>query len=755
MLKRLIVDIHRRSLWQVLSIYLFASWVALQVVDAVTGSAGLPHWVPGLTLVLLTIGLPIVLATAFVQEGPGTALPPPDSLAEGTGSLDLPTTRPGAGRRVFTWRNAVLGGMAAFALLGLVTAGYMAMRSLGIGSPGTLLAQGVIEEGASVVLADFHSASDPELGRVVARALRVDMMRSPAIRVLERADLRAALERMQLEPGASITAEIATQLAEREGYAAVIAGDVASAGTGYVLTASIMAGDGFRSVAGFRETSRSDDDLVDAIERLSRAIRNKAGESLRSVGSGPSLAHVTTGSLPALRAYTRAVDLQARGDMSSALEHAERAIALDTSFAMAYRAMAGMLLNLGIRRADIVHATRRAWELRERLPDLERQLATGSFHDRVTGDMGAAARAYEQALLVDSGSISARNSLANIYVLTGRAAEAEQLYAGGLRQGASAPLWANLALTRYRMGDFAGAVATVDSTRAALPDWGYAYQLHVELAAARFDYAAADSLVVLLDAAARTALEREHVRLDRFLLAAMRGRLREAERVLAAPGAELFLAQPLTVAGHKATVLLLRGDTAAAVRTIRDAVAAADAPFQSTSMQTLIAVLAEAGATSAAGDLLAAWQAATPVDELGMYGRPARDYSIGQVARLRRDFDSALSTLEALRTRCPGCRANSSYEIARTYDDMDRPDEAIAAYERSLGHHDPYRLIDIILLPHALKRLGELYDQRGDADNALRYYALFLANRTGADAELQPAVRLVQARVAALRARRG
>jgi hypothetical protein len=102
------------------------------------------------------------------------------------------------------------------------------------------------------------------------------------------------------------------------------------------------------------------------------------------------------------------------------------------------------------------------------------------------------------------------------------------------------------------------------------------------------------------------------VRLDRFLLSAMRGRLREAERVLAAPGAELFLAQPLTVAGHKATVLLLRGDTAAAVRTIRDAVAAADAPFQSTSTQKLIAVLAEAGATTPAGDLLGAWQAAMP-----------------------------------------------------------------------------------------------------------------------------------------------
>jgi hypothetical protein len=48
-------------------------------------------------------------------------------------------------RRLFTWRNALLGGAAAFALLGVGATGYMGMRTLGIGAPGTLLAQGVLE----------------------------------------------------------------------------------------------------------------------------------------------------------------------------------------------------------------------------------------------------------------------------------------------------------------------------------------------------------------------------------------------------------------------------------------------------------------------------------------------------------------------------------------------------------------------------------------------------------------------------------
>ncbi len=68
-LKQLIREIHRRSLWQVLGIYLVGSWFVLQVVDTMVGALKLPDWAPPIALILLIIGLPIVLATAFVQEG--------------------------------------------------------------------------------------------------------------------------------------------------------------------------------------------------------------------------------------------------------------------------------------------------------------------------------------------------------------------------------------------------------------------------------------------------------------------------------------------------------------------------------------------------------------------------------------------------------------------------------------------------------------------------------------------------------------
>ncbi len=135
-MKTLIHEIHRRSLWQVLGIYLAGSWIALQVVEILADSIGFPEWVQPFAVVLLVIGFPIVIATAFVQEG--MAAGPREAAQTGTRSAETPEVLPEAPvaasakpahRKLLTWRYALLGGAAAFALLGIVTAAYLAMRA--------------------------------------------------------------------------------------------------------------------------------------------------------------------------------------------------------------------------------------------------------------------------------------------------------------------------------------------------------------------------------------------------------------------------------------------------------------------------------------------------------------------------------------------------------------------------------------------------------------------------------------------------
>jgi TolB-like protein len=126
-MKNLILEAHRRSLWQVLGIYAVGAWIALQVVDVLANNFGLPEWFPAFALALLVLGLPIVLATAFVQEGGAPSAAPP------TAEVDTPdVAEPTSGaQNVFTWRNALLGGVGASVVWGLVALGWFALGARG------------------------------------------------------------------------------------------------------------------------------------------------------------------------------------------------------------------------------------------------------------------------------------------------------------------------------------------------------------------------------------------------------------------------------------------------------------------------------------------------------------------------------------------------------------------------------------------------------------------------------------------------
>ena len=159
--------------WGVLAVYLGASWVVLQIVDVVKQNLGLPDWVFPFALLLLLIGLPIILATALLQgrSREGGAAPGTDGDPGVTDSgrvLEEIDAGPSTGRRLFTWRNALLGGGLAFLFLAAITSAFMYMRSAGIGPVGSLVAKGVLEERSRVVLAEFE-ATDSVLARTSTR----------------------------------------------------------------------------------------------------------------------------------------------------------------------------------------------------------------------------------------------------------------------------------------------------------------------------------------------------------------------------------------------------------------------------------------------------------------------------------------------------------------------------------------------------------------------------------------------------------
>ena len=105
-----------RGFLSVLGIYAAGSWLILQIVDVLNQNLGLPPWAFSLALTLLLVGLPIVGITAFLQTRGGPRADGSAATADGTGKRAA---------RLFTWRNAALGGLAAMALWGVIATAWL------------------------------------------------------------------------------------------------------------------------------------------------------------------------------------------------------------------------------------------------------------------------------------------------------------------------------------------------------------------------------------------------------------------------------------------------------------------------------------------------------------------------------------------------------------------------------------------------------------------------------------------------------
>src|SRR6266850_1236630 len=498
-----------------------ASLVVLGLVYALMVKLGLPDWVfPG-AVALLVVGLPIMLLTGVFERR--------RALARTTGRV-VPTSQ--GLRRWFTWRRSLVGGALAFAGLGIATAIYMAMRLLGIGPVGTLVASGVLKERQPVLLADFvNRTADSTLGPTLTEAFRVDLAQSPTVKLVDAQSIAAALQRMQRPAGARLTPDLAREVALREGIKAVLTGEIAPVVKGYALSASVVTAADGQVVTAARAAASDGAHLIEAVDKLSRSLRERIGESLRTIREGAALAQVTTGSLDALRKYSQALHVEDTGDDEGALQLLEEATALDSGFAMAYRKMAVLIGNTAGSRDRIVAAMTRAFAHRDRLPELERELTTAYYYSDVDYDPAKIVAAYRAALELDPNNDIALNNLALELKIQGQVSAAESLLVRGINLGYGGVYYSNAVEFQALQGHYADAQATLERWARTSPHDPSVLQTRSWLASARRDYVRAEQATRDLQEAFKASpLWRERASSDFAFLSLVRGKLGQGAR---------------------------------------------------------------------------------------------------------------------------------------------------------------------------------------------------------------------------------
>jgi eukaryotic-like serine/threonine-protein kinase len=779
-IRHLIREVHRRSLWQVLAIYVVASAATYEVVINVVEGLGLPDWVAPTALIILLLGLPMVVATTCIHEGGPAGFDPgkpgpmrvwgiesaadavaphheagdlaaAGSVAVSAGAALADGPAPPGPHALFTWRRTTTAIVLAFAGLGLATTGFMGMRALGIGPAGTLIARGDLEPLARILVADFAAPpADSLLAYAVAAALRVDLAQSPVLQVVDPAEIRPALRRMGRVQGDRLDEAAALELAVREGIPVVLGGDITPVGSGYQIVVRLVTPDGPNVLFQGREATPDPAGVLAAVDRLSGRLRARAGESLRTIRASPPLAQVTTPSLEALQLYSasiRANRASTPAETRRAIRLLEQALERDSLFAMAWRGLGINLANAGLDPPRKLAAFTRAVELEDRLTDVERYLARAEYFDHVLGDLDRAIDAFERVLELNPDNAVAHNNLGLLYESTAHYRRAASSAERAVRVDSTALSLRNLFLYRIAEGDTAAAREVLTARRALFPDnptnrdlgaW-LIYHIRDDRGAAR------DTLAALLGDA--DPFHQPTVLYQLAGIQGIEGRVRAARRLLERSAA-LYLEQERPAAAIMRTInlawmdltVLGRPDLAAAgVHLSLNDYDAYGVPALQRNWFGCASLLALTGDAAAARAVMGRWAEELPE---GVRRRDARGQQLveGTIAMAEGRVEEGLELHRRATERWNG-EWLSTPLLALAHDMAGQADSALVAYHRFEDlTHWMRPTADILFRALAYERMAQLHEERGEVAEAVRYHQRFIDLWNDADPELQPRV---------------
>ncbi len=753
-----------RSLARALGIYAGVAAAVALVARAAVIAVGVPNWVfPG-ALIVMALGLPVVLLAWYADRmrrhvatvTPRTGEPP---LTHGT----MATLALRAAPRL-TWRRAWLGGAMALGAFAVVVAGFMILRSMGIGPAGSLLAAGRLEDRDRLIITSFPSP-DSSLSLLVTEAVRTNLGQSRAVSVMSPVALAAALDRMQRPRTSDITLELAREIALREGAKAIVDGTIRALAGGYVISLRLVTADSLNELVLYQETANGPQDILQAIDKLTRKLREKIGDSLRDVNNSPPLDQVTTSSLDALRIYAEAARfIDMGGNPIEGAQRLREAVRIDTTFAMAWRKLGVALNNSGLPRLSIDSALEKAYQYRDRLTERERLLAEGTYFQLGPGrDRQKAIRAYEALLMLDPTETAAANNLANI--LNGRRefARAESLYKAQIDAGrATSQQFTNLVPVLYNQGKiteaeqftatasqrFANSIFTYTAPLSFLYDRGQLDSMERHLKAMTTNPSPIVKVNGYGGLATYSLLRGRMADLNRYAAQA-----RQLQQALGAP------ANPLADSLQYSQLdLVFFDDTATALRRMDGTLARTNVtalPWDQRPYLGLAAFYASAGQPARARQFLTRWEAEVPDSVARRQLEPGRRQIQGVIALAEgrypeaiRDFWASDTTYDGPNGNCEMCLYD---DIAYVYARAGAADSAIVWYEKYLatplfGRYN----FDGGSKALMLKRLGELYESVGNVEKAALSYREFLKLWDKADSRLQPKVADVKFRLSRL-----
>ena len=322
-----------------------------------------------------------------------------------------------------------------------------------------------LTEKDTIVLADFvNTTGDAVFDDALKQALSVQLEQSPFLSIVSEQQVHETLRMMGHVPTDRVTTDLARDICQRVGSKVMLVGTIAPLGSHFTLALDAVNCANGDSLAREQVEAESKERVLRALGHAATDMRGRLGESVKSIQRFDTpIEQASTASLEALKAFSMAQAQRARGKEADAIPFFKHAIELDPNFALAYAKLGRSYDNVG-ETGLAEEAARKAYDLRDRVNELERFSIDTGYYGLITGELEKEIETAELWKQTYPHDWVPRNTLAVDYSFVGKFEQAieEGREALRLNPDHSYP-YGNLGWGYARVGRYDEAKATFQS----------------------------------------------------------------------------------------------------------------------------------------------------------------------------------------------------------------------------------------------------------------------------------------------------
>ena len=310
-------DLKRRKVTRLATVYTVVGLGIIETTDIIGGRFQFPDWTVRLIIILVFAGFPIAMVLGWIYDITSRGIERTKPLTPEEKSR-LPS---------LTWKPSWISVLLFIALVAMSTAFFIVPRANALG----------FQKRDWILVADLeNNTGDAIFEQSLMHALTITIDQSRYVNIFPRKRVMEVLQRMKMDSVDRIEVPLAMEIAERENLRSVLTLTISQLDDTYLLSTSLLDPLTGETVRSRQVKAEGRGKILEELDKLATSVRRDLGESLNQVvGHRVHLAKATTPSLEALKLFTDGTLAWERGKWQEAQALWTHAVELDPGFAWA------------------------------------------------------------------------------------------------------------------------------------------------------------------------------------------------------------------------------------------------------------------------------------------------------------------------------------------------------------------------------------------------------------------------------------